>query len=126
MDYYDPDVAPDPAAWLGLDEALRLVLVEDYHREARIKMPKRARRLHAVFHTVVENQLAMDDQQIVRETLERLINEGLSRHDAVHAVGSVLAGHVFNVVKAGDAASTDHAAYYDALKALTVDKWRSG
>jgi hypothetical protein len=46
-----------------------------------------------VIHTVVENQLALEDQAIVRETLARMISEGLARHEAIHAIGSVLIGY---------------------------------
>ena len=126
MDRYDPEIPPDPEKWLELDEQERLMLVENHHRDARIKMPQRARRLHAVIHTVVENQLAADDQDIVRDALLRLMEEGLTRHDAVHAIGSVLASHIYQVVKEEDTPTADHAAYYDALKALTAEKWRNG
>jgi hypothetical protein len=40
-------------------------------------------------HVVVENQVALGEATSVPEALDRLINEGLDRHDAVHAVGSV-------------------------------------
>ncbi len=126
MDRYDPDNPPDPEQWLDLDEQERLMLVEKHHRDARIKMPQRARRLHAVIHTVVENQLAAEDQDIVRDALLRLMEEGLTRHDAVHAIGSVLASHIYQVVKEEDTPIADHAAYYEALKALTAEKWRNG
>lgn len=124
MDRYDPDIPPDPKEWLALDEDVRQILVEDYHRDARIKMPKRARRFHAVFHAVVENQLALE--AVVRDTLQRLMAEGLTRHDAVHAIGSVVAGYIFNIVKSEDVAPTDHAAYYEALRQLTAARWRNG
>ncbi|BCB27870.1 hypothetical protein SKTS_27560 [Sulfurimicrobium lacus] len=94
IDRYDPEVTPDPAEWLALDEGERIQLVEAFHREARIPLPKSARALHAAIHAVVENQLAMDDQAIVRDTLQRLLEDGLTRHDALHAIGSVLAERI--------------------------------
>jgi hypothetical protein len=45
-----------------------------------------------------ENQLALEDQAIVRATLHRLMNEGLTRHDAVHAVGAVLTEHIYDML----------------------------
>jgi hypothetical protein len=42
-----------------------------------------------VFHVIVENQAAQGLETPVRRTLARLQAEGLSRHDAVHAVGSI-------------------------------------
>ena len=50
---YNPDVAPNAEQWR-------------YHRDARIDLPKSARRLHATFHVIVENQLAMNDEPVVR------------------------------------------------------------
>jgi hypothetical protein len=57
MNRYDPSNAPDPAEWLALDEQERILLVEYFHRSARIDLPEV--NLHAIVHSVVENQLAM-------------------------------------------------------------------
>ena len=81
MHSYNPENAPVGSEWLELDEDERLLLVEQYHRDARIRLPKRARRLHASIHTIVENQLALNDEPVVK-VLDRLMREGLSRHDA--------------------------------------------
>jgi hypothetical protein len=126
MPHYDPDVAPDASEWLALDEQERMLLVERYHRDNRIRMPRRARTLHAAIHAVVENQLALEDQAIVRDTLARLMLEGLTRHDAVHAIGSVLLGYLNDRMNEGQAASDEHAQYYAALRELTAKKWRTG
>ena len=126
MDRYDPDVALDSREWLALDESERLLLVEEYHRDARISMPRRARRLHATIHTIVENQLALKDQSIVRATLQRLMEDGLTRHDAIHAVGSVLAEHIYDLLHMNRLPAEGHAPYYAALQQLTIEKWRGG
>jgi len=126
MDRYDPEVAPDSRDWLALDEGERLLLVEEYHRDARISMPRRAQRLHATIHAIVENQLVLEDQTIVRATLQRLMEAGLTRHDAIHAVGSVLAEHIQVLLHAQSLPAEGHAPYYAALQQLTVEKWRSG
>ena len=105
MKRYDPEIPPNPEEWLQLDEAERLLVVERYHRDARIPLPKSARHVHAVFHVSVENQLAANDEPIIR-ALSRLRAEGLSRHDAIHAIGSVVAAHVHDVMNAkGDEAT---------------------
>ncbi|MGA9672463.1 MAG: hypothetical protein WBQ94_24830, partial [Terracidiphilus sp.] len=90
MNEYNPERAPEPEAWLELDEQERILLVENYHRPARIKLPNR--KAHAVFHVIVENQIAMNLEPVVR-AMARLMKEGLTRHDAVHAIGSVVAEH---------------------------------
>ena len=76
MERYDPDQAPSAESWLGLDEGERIPLVEWYHRDARIPLPKSARTLHATIHAVVENQLALNDEPVVR-ALARLMKEGI-------------------------------------------------
>ena len=49
-----------------LDKSATLRLVQRYHRDARIRPPESVRRLHAVFHVIVENQLAMNDEPLIR------------------------------------------------------------
>jgi hypothetical protein len=125
MTRYDPEIGPLPHEWLAIGEDERVHLVEQYHRDARIRLPKGARHMHATIHAVVENQLALEDQTIVRATLTRLLNEGLSRHDAVHAVGSVLIEHIYDIVQGKSAEPDPHASYYAALEQLTAAKWRA-
>ena len=126
MERYDPEVAPDAKEWLALDEGERTLLIEQYHRDARIELPKRTRPLHAIIHTVVENQLALDDQAIVRGTLERLMRDGLARHLAVHAIGSVMIEYLNDLLRANAPSTDGHAPYYAALQQLTAEKWRDG
>lgn len=87
MNGYDPDRAPDGAAWLALSEDARLQLVRDHHDRERVKLPNA--RLHAAIHVVVENQIALGEQA-VRETVARLQAKGLTRHDALHRIGEVV------------------------------------
>ena len=125
MDRYDTDVAPDAGEWLAIDEGERILLVERYHRDARVNIPKAARTLHASMHVVAENQLASNDEPVVR-ALTRLMQEGLSRHDAVHAIGSVVAEGFYNAVKHEDTPETVRARYYAAIERLTAAAWRDG
>jgi len=120
LDRYDPSQPPDPNEWLELDEQERSLLVEDHHRRARIDLPNAT--LHATMHVVVENQLAANDEPVVR-ALARLMKEGLSRHEAVHAIGSVVAQHIFDMLKMKDTPETSRARYYAAVERLTRAKW---
>jgi len=104
IERYHPHHAPDPEAWLALDEGERTELVLQYHRRARVRLPNA--RLHAAIHVVVENQVALGDEIPVRRTLERLRAEGLDRHDAVHAAGSVLAKRIYDLLKKVSQAAT--------------------
>jgi hypothetical protein len=123
MNRYDPLQAPNPKEWSELDEQERIRLVEQYHRRAGIRVPNQT--VHAVIHAVIESQIALGDELPVRRTLQRLMSEGLDRHDAIHAIGSVLAGHMHDLVTRPDAASKGdpNDAYYAALERLTAEEW---
>jgi len=121
MKKYNPNQAPDPEEWNALDDSERLVLIEDYHKCKRINLPNQV--LHATIHAVVENQIAMGDEFNAAETLDRLISEGLDRHEAIHAIGSVLAEHIYNMLK-GEMSDFTHSQYFSQLNELTAEKWR--
>lgn len=78
--------------------------------------------LHASMHVIIENQVAMGDELPVRRTIERLMGEGLDRHDAVHAVGNVLAAHITATLQAG---APNNAAFNEAVERLTAESWRA-
>ncbi|HZY60591.1 MAG TPA: hypothetical protein VFE56_12570 [Candidatus Binataceae bacterium] len=122
MQWYDPLIAPDPDAWLALDEGERIELVESYHKLARVELP--SPEVHAALHTAVETQLAMR-LPAVESACNRMLSEGLDRHDAIHAVCLVLMTH-FNEL-AGHRVTDAHPndAYYRALDQLTAAKWRA-
>jgi len=80
-------------------------------------------RMHAMFHVVAENQIALGDEIPAERTLARLMREGLSRHDAVHAIGSVVASHLFNLIKHGPTSKDSNADYYRQLEELTAEGW---
>jgi len=117
---YDPLEAPDPTSWAEIGEDERIMLVEAYHRRAGDQVPNA--KVHAIAHVLVENQAAMGDELPVRRAIERLMGEGLDRHDAVHAVGSVLAAHINDTLKAKAA---NNEAYFAAVERLTADSWRA-
>lgn len=123
MRHYDPEVQPEPSEWLALDEQERIRLAAAHHRAARIKLPDVE--IHAHFHVIVENQLAEQLEPVVR-AMARLVKEGLSRHDAVHAIGSAVADHVFEAMHTKDEnfADTAQARYMAAVERLTAKAWR--
>ena len=123
--HYDPHIQPDPADWSALDEADALSLVSRYHASPRCEHPPApSPRLHATIHVVVENQAALGDETPVAVTIERLMREGLNRHDAVHAVGSVLTAQIYNLLKGNrPATAASTTAYYDEVRALTAESW---
>ena len=122
MEQYDPDRDLAADEWLDLDEQERMMLVEDYHRRHRIRMPNVE--AHAVVHTIVENQLALEEPVVIA-TFARLRREGLDRHDALHAIGSVLAGHLNSLLWDPDSQDQSNERYHEALRKLSASKWRA-
>jgi uncharacterized protein len=130
---YDPLEDPEPEQWLMTDEQQRIDLVLEYHQDAGISLPNE--KVHAVLHVIAENQIA-DDELPVRRKLQQLMLEGLDRHDAIHAIGSVLAGHISHLLREADeiglpdklASGCDpNKAYFAELERLTAKSWlRSG
>ena len=124
MLHYNPDAAPDAAAWLAADEGVRLAAVAAWHRTARVEIPNA--KLHAVMHTIVENQIAGSLDAVVR-AMDRLAREGLSRHDALHAVGWVLALHLHDMFAkpASEEPESANSRYIAAVERLTAKAWRA-
>ena len=125
MEEYNPECAPEPESWLELDEQERIFLVETYHRVARSKLPNVT--AHAALHAIVENQIALNLEPVVR-AMHRLRKEGLPRHDAVHAIGSVVAEHLLDILKTNqnDDAAALQARYYAAVERLSAASRRRG
>ena len=126
MDAYDPLKAPDPTVWLELDEAERTALIEVYHEAQDIKIAGMT--LHVTIHAIVENQVAEGDTLPVRKKLRQLMAQGLDRHEAIHAIGSVLIKHIAAIAQGKAAGAADpNTAYFRALHRLNARKWlRSG
>ena len=123
MERYDPLVALDSEQWQSLDEAERIDLVQKYHRRAHVRLPNPV--IHAAIHTAVENQVSLGDEVPAHRTLGRLMREGLDRHEAIHAMGSVLTEHMYNLLQAKSATPEPNAIYFAAPERLTAKGWRS-
>lgn len=120
MKHYDPSTPPDAAAWQAMGETRRIEQVLTYHRKAGLESGNA--RVHATIHVIVENQLLLGDETPVAAAVARLMGEGLDRHEAIHAVGSVLAGHLFGMVK-GPMAGDPSKAYFREVEEMTAEKW---
>jgi sirohydrochlorin ferrochelatase len=117
---YDPEHTAESAAWLALEEGERIRLVAAYHRAAGITPPNA--QVHAAMHSVVENQIA-EELVTVRETIARLCGEGLSRHEAVHAVGWVLMTRLARLMRPGASGEFEVEDYFRELRTLTAAGW---
>jgi len=121
---YDPQLQVDPQAWMALDESERLDSVAEYHRLRKVRLPNID--IHATFHAIVENQVALGDGFPAKSVLSRLMAEGLDRHEAVHAIASVLSGRIFDALQGKDPSSDLNAEYLQQLDRLTAESWRKG
>ena len=100
----------------------KIHLVIEYHKRAGIALPNEY--VHAVIHEVIENQIAMGDELPVKEAVKRLMGEGLDRHEAIHAVGSVLIDHIWELLRGEGPKTPDpNPAYLKQVRALTAQKW---
>ena len=77
--------------------------------------------LHVTIHQTVENQLAAKDPPVVHETLERLMRSGLSRHEAIHAIGSMLSEEIWEILR--QERPFDEERYERGLRQLNAREW---
>ncbi len=124
MEIYDPLIAPDPVDWQALDEDERINLVEEFHLGTGEEIPEGGSALHASFHVVVENQIAMGLEP-VPATIAKLTRQGLSRHDAIHAVASIVCENTYDLLK-GNKREWDPKIYRRRLEKLTAKRWKKG
>lgn len=94
MKRYDPRQSPVTEEWLVQPDAARFKLVRRAHR--LLKKKKINIDVHAVLHVIVENQIALIDPPETAVAVERMVSEGLDRHDALHAAALIVARHLPN------------------------------
>ncbi len=116
---HDPSVAPNPSAWLALDEISRGDQMREWHAahpnpalHGAIPNPD----LHASVHAVIETQIAENDPPVVAQTVDRLTAEGVNRHAVVHAIMDALVMQMHASMTSG--AEFDVAAYAMALSRM--------
>lgn len=123
--HYDPDIAPDPGEWLALPDSERIRLAQNYHVAARVKAP--SIKFHALMHVSVENQIA-SGYGPSKKAVARLKLEGLSRHEAIHAIASVIVQFIFEL-KRGQT-SEQQSSYQSrmgvAIGQLHAKQWLNG
>jgi hypothetical protein len=119
---YEGSRTPDPTAWLALDEDERKAIVGEHHERTRdAHAPVPSPQLHAAMHVVAETQVAANEPPEARSALERLVREGLDRHEAIHAVASVSADELFQVMSENRPYDAERLAR--GLNALTAKAW---
>jgi hypothetical protein len=121
---YNPEVPPDAQAWLVSPENQRLRSVATFHMVNRLKSGNQ--KAHAALHVAIENQIASGFGPTVR-AMKRLQEQNLSRHDAIHAIASVLAEHLHKAMNSDpppDSGSLQFAINLD-IDLLTAMNWKT-
>jgi hypothetical protein len=72
--------------------------------------------LHEQFHQIVEQQIRENNPRETKETLDRLIILGYSRHEAIHKIGAVVVEELFDVLKSRE--KFDRERFIDRLSRL--------
>ena len=116
---YDADAKPNDD-WTTLSDDDRIQAILDYHEQEDVHPLGPQPRQHAAFHNIIELQIARDDT--VGEVCDRLVDEGLTRHNAIHAMASVLAKAIEAAKEKGE--PIDEPAYVEELQALSAQSWR--
>ena len=80
--------------------------------------------MHASFHKIVENQVAERNPPFVATRLRQLIAQGLDRHDAIHAIISIMAKRLASDMKRSEDTRFNIALYEAALRRLNAKSWR--
>jgi len=73
---------------------------------------------------VIENQVALANPAAAPRALQRLRQQRLTRHAALHAIGVVLARHIGYVLPPGGEAGDARGRYAADLEGLSADSWR--
>jgi hypothetical protein len=124
MKNYDPNKLVNPVEWLALDEGERIKLVLTFHENLDDDMPDDALSLHSSIHVIVENQLAMEIE-LIPETIAKLTRQGLVRYEAIHAVGAIISGDLFEIIK-GNTKEFSPKKYRRKLEKITAKRWQKG
>lgn len=123
---YDPSTAPDVETWLRYHVRERELAVRRAHEKAKGAHPKLGIKdigRHDIEHQVVESWIARDAHDAPR-ALERLCSAGLTRHEAIHALGDAFARVLQRDMETMEAEGEVDEDIAGELAAVTPDAWR--
>jgi hypothetical protein len=55
--------------------------------------------MHLLTHQTIEKQLLANTPPEVRQTLDRLMKSGLSRHESIHKIGTAIVGEIYDILQ---------------------------
>ena len=124
MDTYNPSLPPNKEEWLEATESERMSIVREYHKKIDDNLDEKALEIHSAIHVIVENQLAME-VELLPETLAKLMRQGLDRHEAIHAIGAIISGDIFAIIR-GEITEYSPKKYRRKLEKITAKRWKKG
>ena len=77
-------------------------------------------------HAIVQTQIALADETPARRTAQQLIDEGLNRHEAIHATAWVLIEFMQDLMNTPELSGEPNAPYFAALERLTLRRCTGG
>jgi hypothetical protein len=98
------------------DDELKRELAELHRLEPHPGLEGDKLRVHLAIHVVVETQIRDGRPPETGETLRRLEAEGMSHHQALHAIGRCVSDELYGVMTEGT--QYDEARYLGRLRAL--------
>jgi hypothetical protein len=100
-------------------QEIRQGIARDHSEHPHGDMPRDALKIHLVIHELVEKQLFEGDPPEAKEALARLFDKGLSRHEAIHAIGKVITHEAYGMMRGGR--PLDQESYRQLLRQLGAD-----
>src|SRR5688500_17672380 len=91
---YDASKEINAQSWSKLTDDQRIACVQRHHEQDKPHPPTRNLTIHSALHAVIESQIASGNPVQARAAYSRMLQGGLSRHDAIHALGSALANYI--------------------------------
>lgn len=124
MEKYNPLIEPNKEQWLNSSEKDRMETVRAFHKDNVEGLDDEAVLMHVSIHVIVENQLALG-VECIPETIAKLTRQGLDRHEAIHAIGSMISEDIFNIIR-GEKTEFSLKKYRKKLEKITAKRWRKG
>jgi hypothetical protein len=124
MESYDPSIQPNANEWLEATDYVKTALVREFHEQNEEGLDEEALTIHSTVHVIVENQLAMG-VELLPETIAKLVRQGLSRHEAIHAIGAIITEDIYNIIR-GNKNEFSPKQYRRKLEKITAKRWKKG
>ena len=94
-------------------------IINEHRDEPHPPIQKGALKAHLLVHGMVEKQIIENDPPQAAHAIERLTKAGMSRHEAIHAVGKIITKEAADMMKEGR--DMNMQAYIKALENLGAE-----